>query len=87
MRRSQPVRHVTSSREAGECSTSWRARPGRPLWGDDDVMDAELFEFPIDAGLAVAAVGGGRLGHPAEPAADAADRGGRVVRRGPGGRS
>jgi hypothetical protein len=34
-------------------------------------VPTELFEFPVDTGSAVAAVGGGLLGNPAQPPGDA----------------
>ena len=59
MRPSHPVRHLTSSRKPGECSTSTRrASAGLALARDHHGLDPELLELLVDAGLAVAAIGG-----------------------------
>jgi hypothetical protein len=60
---------------------------GLSLSRDDHHLDAELFEFPVDGGLAVAAVGGGLCGHAAEPLSEAPDRRGELLGVGGGCRS
>src|SRR5829696_6790921 len=74
MRPSQPVRHFTCCRNARCCSWACRALLGLPLRGMT-TFRTEIVQVILDAGLAVAAVGGHRSRLPAGAADDAFDSG------------
>ena len=60
MRPSQPVRHFTCLPERSLSFLGLPGLAGSALAGNDDVSDAEIVQVIVDAGFAVAAVGGHR---------------------------